>query len=201
MALAAFPLLCSVLLVMLVFKSCFMNTDELSWAHCGPLSINECFCTRLQLRSGVTLVLPWTTPLHRMAFPSLDRNGSWKTQVTKPLYRVPHYAFRCRAYSPFSLTSLTWQFPHLTDEPESKKLAAQSDLESAKALCEFISFSFALLTVCFLAFMTHRWQCCQSMVHLLSVSQCPPSVIQNLPLSLFSLLPFVVIPPQLSARS
>lgn len=33
-------------------------------------------------------------------------------------------------------------FLHLTDEPESKKLAAQSDLDSAKALCESILLSY-----------------------------------------------------------
>jgi len=35
-------------------------------------------------------------------------------------------------------------FPHLTDEPESKKLAGESDLDSANALCEFIPLLFAL---------------------------------------------------------
>lgn len=37
-------------------------------------------------------------------------------------------------------------FPHLTDEPESKKLAAQADLDSAKALCEFIPLFYTLFT-------------------------------------------------------
>lgn len=44
-------------------------------------------------------------------------------------------------------------FPPLTDEPETKKLAAQSDLESAKALCEFILLLHALLLV------TYSQQC------------------------------------------
>lgn len=35
------------------------------------------------------------------------------------------------------MQSSSLSFAHLTDEPESKKLAAQSDLDSATALCEF----------------------------------------------------------------
>lgn len=35
------------------------------------------------------------------------------------------------------LQHISLLFPYVTDEPDSKKLAAQSDLDSAKALCEF----------------------------------------------------------------
>lgn len=57
--------------------------------------------------------------------------------------------------------------PPLTDEPESKKLAAQSDLESAKALCELFLPLHALL------FGIHGQQCA-------SVSSLSLLVIQNL---------------------
>lgn len=42
--------------------------------------------------------------------------------------------------------TIAMSFTQLIDEPESKKLAAQSDLDSAKALCEFPLLLYAWFT-------------------------------------------------------
>lgn len=146
---------------------------------------------RLQPRSGEMLVLPWTTTMHQIAFRSLHRNDSWRMQVEITTL------FNCTF--DFAVVLLLCSLPHFhflnwPDEPESKKLAAQSDLDSATALCEF--HPIMLSSVYFLLRDVYNPQSTVSVVCIFTIA-CPlflcsicvtlsshsPAVIQILSLS------------------
>lgn len=84
--------------------------------------------------------------------------------------------------------TVAMSFSNLIDEPESKKLAAQSDLDSAKALCEFPLLLYALFTFGTIMLYTANpacvylrlafvlYSCYSSFTH---VCQCPYVSVHN----------------------